>query len=97
MPISNFEINGWLKYNFGVNQAKGCDLGQSYQPIGYITMQTQMVGLTHATSYDVLVGGAILYPWGMIFYFWEEITYYHLGCQIGASHKASLLVRLIGG
>ncbi len=29
--------------------------------------------------------------------FWEEIACYHLGWQIGTSHKASLLVRFIGG
>jgi hypothetical protein len=97
MPVSNFEINGWLINNFGVNQARGCDLGQSYQPIDYITMRAQVVGLTHATSNDVLVGGVVLYPLGIIIDFSKETTYYHPGCQIGASHKASLLVRLIGG
>jgi hypothetical protein len=94
MPISKFEINGWMKNNFGVNQTKGYDLGQSCQPIGYITMRARVTGLTHATSYDVLVGGAVLYPLELIIDFWD---YYHPRCQIGASHKASLLVRLIGG
>ncbi len=48
-----------------------------YQPINYITMQAQLARLTHATSYEVLVGGAVLYPLGIIIHFWEEITYYH--------------------
>jgi hypothetical protein len=51
----------------------------------------------HATSYDVLVKGVVLYPLGVTIDFWEEITYYCLGWQIRTSHKASLLVRFIGG
>jgi hypothetical protein len=43
----------------------------------------------HATSYDVLVGGVVLYPLGVAIEFWEEVAYYHLGQQIGTSHKAS--------
>jgi hypothetical protein len=51
----------------------------------------------HATSYDVLVGGVVLYPLRVTIDFWEETTYYHLGWQIRASHKASLLMRFIKG
>jgi hypothetical protein len=53
--------------------------------------------VTHATSYDVLVGGVVLYPLGVTFDFWEETTYYHPGWQIRVSHKASLLMRFIRG
>jgi hypothetical protein len=35
--------------------------------------------VTHVTSYDVLVGGAVLYPLGVTIDFWEEIAYYRLG------------------
>lgn len=40
-------------------------------------MWAQVVGLTHATSNDVLVGGVVLYPLGIIINFSEETTYYH--------------------
>jgi len=32
--------------------------------------------VTHATSYDVLVGGVVLYPLGVTIHFWKEIAYY---------------------
>jgi hypothetical protein len=49
-------------------------------------------------SYDVLVGGAVLYSLGVNIDFWEETTYYYPWWQIGASHKASLwLVIFIRG
>ncbi len=51
----------------------------------------------HVTSYDVLVGGVVLYPIGVTIDFWEETTYYHPSWQTGVSHKASLLVTFIGG
>jgi hypothetical protein len=60
-------------------------------------MQPQVARLTHATSYDILVGGVVLYPLGIIIDFWEEIPHYHPRCQIEPNHKFSLLVRLIGG
>jgi hypothetical protein len=28
----------------------------------------------NAKSYDVLVGGIVLYPMGFVLYFWEEIA-----------------------
>jgi hypothetical protein len=31
--------------------------------------------VTHVTSYDVLVGGVVLYPLGITFDFWEETTH----------------------
>jgi len=34
--------------------------------------------VTHVTSYDVLVGGVVLYPLRVTIDFWEEIAYYHL-------------------
>jgi hypothetical protein len=51
----------------------------------------------HATSYDVLVGGVVLYPLGLTIDFWEETTYYCSSWQTAVSHKASLLMRFIGG
>jgi hypothetical protein len=32
--------------------------------------------VTQATSHDVLVGGAILYPLGLTLDYWEKTTYY---------------------
>jgi hypothetical protein len=55
------------------------------------------VMITHATSYDVLVAGAVLYPLGVTLDFWEEIAYYRLGWQIKDSHKAFLEVNFIRG
>jgi hypothetical protein len=48
-------------------------------------------------GYDVLVRGVVLYPLKVTINFWEETTYYHPGWKIGASHKASLLMRFIRG
>jgi len=44
-----------------------------------------------------IVGGVVLYPLGVTIDFWEETAYYQPGWQIRASHKASLLMRFIGG
>ncbi len=51
-------------------------------------MQTWVV-VTHVVSYNVLIGSVVLYPLGVAIEFWEEVAYYHLGQQIGTSHKAS--------
>jgi hypothetical protein len=53
--------------------------------------------VTNATSYDVLVGGVVLYRLGITIDFWEETAYYYPCWQIGTSHKASLLMKFIGG
>jgi hypothetical protein len=53
--------------------------------------------ITHATSYDVLVGGVMLYPLGVTIDFWEETMYYCPCWQIGVNHNASLLMRFNGG
>jgi hypothetical protein len=46
------------------------------KPTYYIIMRAQIV-VTHVMSYDVLVGGVVLYPLGVTINFWEETTYYH--------------------
>jgi hypothetical protein len=43
----------------------------------FITVRAQVV-VTHVMSYDVLVGGVLLYPLGVTIDFWEEILYYRL-------------------
>jgi hypothetical protein len=39
------------------------------------------VVVMQATLYDVLVGGAILYPLGITLDFWEDTAYYQPGWQ----------------
>ncbi len=51
----------------------------------------------HVMSFDVLVGGVVLYHLGVTIDFWKEIAYYYPSWKIGASHKTSLLVRFMGG
>jgi hypothetical protein len=53
--------------------------------------------VTHATSYDMLVGSFVLCPLTVTIDFWEEIAYYYPSWQTRASHKASLPMRFIGG
>jgi len=60
----------------------------------YTTMCAKVV-VTHVTSYDILFGGVVPYPLGIMLDFWEEIVYYQLGWQIGASHKALLPMTFI--
>ncbi len=43
------------------------------KPIDYTIMQARTM-VTHATSYDVLVGGVVLYPLGVTIDLWEETT-----------------------
>jgi hypothetical protein len=50
----------------------------------------------HVTSYDILIGGMVLYPLDITLDFWEEIAHYQLKRQIGNYHKVSLLMKLIG-
>jgi hypothetical protein len=48
-------------------------------------------------SYDVLVGGVVLYPLGVTIDFWEEIAYYFACWQTRTSYKVSLPMRFIKG
>lgn len=45
------------------------------KPTNY-TMAHAKGMVTQVTSYDVLVGGVVLYPLGVTLDFWEEIAYY---------------------
>jgi hypothetical protein len=42
--------------------------------------------VTNATSYDVLVGGIVLYLIGFVLDFLEEIVFYRLRWQLGDGH-----------
>jgi len=66
------------------------------KPIDYIIVQARVV-LTHVTSFDVLVGGVVLYPLRVTIDFWEETAYYCPRWQTRARHKASLPMKFIGG
>jgi hypothetical protein len=48
------------------------------KPTNYIIVWAWIV-VMHIMSYDVLVGGVMLYSLGVAIDFWEETTYYHLG------------------
>jgi len=63
--------------------------------VNYNIVQVQVV-VTHVTSYDLLVGGVVLYPLGVTIDFWEETTYYYLNWEIGSNQKTSLPVKFIG-
>jgi len=69
---------GGLKKAQGLAKHKIAIQVNPNKPINYNTMQVQMV-VTHATSYEVLVGGMVLHPLGVTIDFWEETTYYCLG------------------
>ncbi|OAE21940.1 hypothetical protein AXG93_242s1210 [Marchantia polymorpha subsp. ruderalis] len=51
--------------------------------------------VTAAESYDVLVGGAVLYLMGFWMDYWTEIATYCLGSQSGDGHMSELPVRFI--
>jgi len=76
MPISNFNIHGWFKKDTKVNQASSIVIQiNPNRPTNYTKMQAWIV-VTHATSYDVLVEGMVIYSLGVSIDFWEETTYY---------------------
>jgi hypothetical protein len=47
----------------------------SFRRVDYITVHAKAV-VMQATSYDVLVGGVVLYPLGITLDFWEKTIYY---------------------
>ncbi|BBM99110.1 hypothetical protein Mp_1g18790 [Marchantia polymorpha subsp. ruderalis] len=51
--------------------------------------------VTSAESYDVLVGGAVLYPMGFRMDYWTEIAAYRLGWQSGDGRLSEQPVRFI--
>jgi hypothetical protein len=53
--------------------------------------------VTHATSYDVLVRGIILYPLGVTLDFWEETIHYRPRWQTKDNHRVFLPIFFIGG
>jgi len=55
------------------------------------------VVVTAAESYDVLVGGAVLYPMGFHMDYWIETTTYQLGWQSGDGRMSQVPVRFISG
>jgi hypothetical protein len=48
-------------------------------------------------SYDVLVGGAVLYPMGFQMDFWTKTMAYQLGWQFGDGQMNQVPVRFISG
>ncbi len=48
------------------------------KPTNYIIVRALAI-VMHVTSYDVLVGGVVLYPLWVTIDFWEATAYYRLG------------------
>lgn len=59
-------------------------------------MQAQIV-VTHATTYNVLVGGVVFYPLRVTIKVWEEIAYYRPRWYTRVNCKTLLSVRFIEG
>jgi hypothetical protein len=53
--------------------------------------------VTTAESYDVLVGGVVLYPMGFQMDYWTETTTYRPGWQSGDGRMSQVPVRFISG
>ncbi|OAE22507.1 hypothetical protein AXG93_4855s1000 [Marchantia polymorpha subsp. ruderalis] len=53
--------------------------------------------VTSAESYDVLVGGAVLYPMDLRMDYWTKTAAYCPGCQFGHGRMSELPVRFISG
>jgi hypothetical protein len=51
--------------------------------------------ITEAKSYDVLVGTMVLYSMGFTLDFWEDITNYRPGWQVGDGRKAQLPAQFV--
>jgi hypothetical protein len=56
-----------------------------------------IVVVTAAESYDVLVGGVVLYPMGFQMDYWTKITTYQPGWQSGDGRMSQVPVRFIFG
>jgi hypothetical protein len=56
-----------------------------------------IVVVTTVESYDVLVGGVVLYPMGFQMDYWTETTAYRPGWQFGDGRMSQVLVRFISG
>jgi hypothetical protein len=61
MPISHFDIHGWVRENMRVTKQKIVVQINLNKPIDYTIVWAQAM-VTHVISYDVLVGGVVLYP-----------------------------------
>ncbi len=62
MPIVDFDVNGWVRKNCGLIYHEVVIQVNPTKPINYMTMMRAHGMVTHATSYDVLVGRVVLYP-----------------------------------
>lgn len=63
---------------------------QPYHPTnGSNAMKVKFL-VTNAMSYDVLMGGAVLYPTCFALYFWKQTTSYMLWWKLGDSRNVHL-------
>ncbi len=59
--------------------------------------QYVVVVVTTVESYDVSVGGVVLYPMGFQMDYWTETMTYQPGWQSGDGRMSQVLVRFISG
>ncbi|CAM6036937.1 unnamed protein product, partial [Sphagnum compactum] len=66
-------------------------------PTGQVYRPDRVLLDSAAESYDVLVGGAVLYPMGFQMDYWTEVATYRPGWQSGDGRMSQVLVRFISG
>jgi hypothetical protein len=63
---------------------------QPYHPTNGSSAVKVKFLVTNAMSYDVLMGGVVLYPTSLTLYFWNQITYYVLWWKLGDNRNVHL-------
>lgn len=74
MPVPYFYINEWFQDGSRLTKQEVVIQVNPTKPMDCTTMWVGLV-VTHATSYDVFVEGAFLYPLTIAIDFWEKIAY----------------------
>jgi hypothetical protein len=74
-PYQIFTLMGGLEIARRITKHEVVIQVNPIRPTNYTMIHVKAV-VTQATSYDVLVEGAILYPLGITLDFWEETAYY---------------------
>ncbi len=62
---------GKFREVLGINQSQGCYLVNPTKLADYTIIRAHTM-VTQATSHDIFLGGAILYPLGFILDYWEK-------------------------
>jgi hypothetical protein len=75
MLVLDFNINGQSERAQRITKHEVIIQVSLVRLVNYTTVHVKAM-VTQATSYDVLVGGVVLYLLGVTLDFWEEIAYY---------------------